>query len=428
MNCEILETLYVRSNGDIPCNDDAGEQLLLGRVEVEPAWTITDVFTGDSFRSLRGSLGAGAAPWSQCERCAWLRPFEEYSDSLAVRRIRKVQIETSLSCNLRCPGCSNQQQVLTRPRPHMMAVELAAQLFDALATERYAVDEIEYCGQGEPLLHPKFPHFVSLAREAYPEAVQRVITNGNVDYAKATGREGINEIFVSCDGARQSSYEQYRIGGKVERALRFMRDVPDNENGVRQRLIWKYILLDFNDSVEELQQAQHMAQDLGVDLLLFVLTHSEHRSERWLAANAAEIPILYPNVRTSVTPVQQRSAGIVPVDEWTVRGYRRPKVLFAVDQLTFDGTRLECAGWGWVPHGVESIAVDVDGRPLGTLTGHLPRPDVGDVHPHVGPRSGFAGHIAGDLPTTGVHRIDVVLTPLRGRPVRIGRRYEFGRV
>lgn len=33
MNCEILETLYLKSNGLIPCNDDVGEEVILGRVD-----------------------------------------------------------------------------------------------------------------------------------------------------------------------------------------------------------------------------------------------------------------------------------------------------------------------------------------------------------------------------------------------------------
>jgi len=187
-----------------------------------------------------------------------------------------------------------------------MPISMYLCLLDSLRNQSYSVDQIEYCGQGEPLLHPKFSSFISLARGHLPSAIQRVITNGNVDYAKATGRQGMEEIFVSCDGLYQANYERYRVGGNVDRAIQFMRDVPKIENGIRQHLIWKYILFEFNDSIAEIEAAQRLAQELGVDTMLFVGTHSTYRSEYWLNGRTHEFPILYPNVATSVTPVQQR--------------------------------------------------------------------------------------------------------------------------
>ena len=164
MNCEILETLYVRSNGDIPCNDDAGEEVLLGRVDIDdPRWSIDKVFDAAPFTELRNKLSAGEAPWSQCQRCAWLRAHEPTADALAARRITKLQVEPSLRCNLRCPGCSNQAQSATRNRPHIMPIKMFECLLDSLHAQHYSVDQVEYCGQGEPLLHPnllvlRLPH------------------------------------------------------------------------------------------------------------------------------------------------------------------------------------------------------------------------------------------------------------------------------
>lgn len=222
-----------------------------------------------------------------------------------------MQVEASLACNLRCPGCSNGRQIRTRPKPFVLPEQTLAALVRALREERYQVDEVEYCGQGEPLLHPRFPELVDLVRSSLPEARRRVITNGNVDYSAATGRRPLDEIFVSCDGVRQPSYEKYRVRGDVEMALRFMADVPPVLDGVPQTLVWKYILFEFNDSDAEIAEAQRRAQDLGVDQLLFVFTHSAFRSTRWTVANAAEFPMLYPNVTTSATPVhdQRRREG-----------------------------------------------------------------------------------------------------------------------
>jgi hypothetical protein len=427
MNCEILETLYVRSNGDIPCNDDAGETVILGRVEADPEWSIGEVLDGPRFVTIREALSAGAAPWPECARCAWLRSGEALADGLAARRIRKLQIEPSLRCTLKCPGCSNQLQTQTRPRPHVMPLELFARLLESLVEGGWSVGEIEYCGQGEPLLNPNFARLVAAGREMLPAAVQRVITNGNADYARATGRQGIEEIIVSCDGARQASYGQYRIGGDVERALRFLRDAPPVENGVAQRRIWKYVLFEFNDSDEELEQAQHMAQEMGVDLLVFVLTHSCHRSERFTEANAGDIPLHYPNVVSSITPVNDRDAfAMTGLGDWRVTGLRRREVSFAVDRLAGHARHLECDGWAFAPNGIQTIEVAVDGRVLGPVRRGLRRPDVERLHPAAGSSAGFGGRVAAELPDSGTHRVELILRGESGRRIRIRRRYRFG--
>ena len=305
MNCEILEPLYVRSNGDIPCNCDTGEQVLLGRIAPEePSWDIDKVLANSSYTHIRATLSAGVAPWGDiCTQCAFFRRDEAYSDNLTLRRIRKIQIEPSLACNLACPCCSNMTQIHSRPKPHLMKLEVLETLFQSLSQNSFSsVGEILYAGQGDPLMHPNFSEFVRLVRKYQPIAHQYLCTNGNFDYRKTTQGEFIDTIFVSCDGAFQQSYEQYRIGGDVNKAIQFMKDVPKTGDGRKQRLIWKYILFEFNDTDEELIAAQHLANSIGVDTLQFVFTHSRFKSVKYRPENFADVPIKYPNVITSVTP------------------------------------------------------------------------------------------------------------------------------
>ena len=120
-------------------------------------------------------------------------------------------------------------------------------LLIALKAEQYTVSEFEYCGQGEPLTHGDFRRFVRLARQYYPTATQRLITSGNFDYQETIGEDAIDQIYVSCDGLYQHSYEKYRRGGNVAKALKFMADIPKVLNNIRQHIIWKYILFEFND-------------------------------------------------------------------------------------------------------------------------------------------------------------------------------------
>jgi hypothetical protein len=315
VNCEILHTLYVRSNGDVPCNDDAGEQVLLGRIDLRnERWKVGSLLTNHNYRRIREGWGHRELPWPKaCAHCAFFRPNEATADHLVHKRIRKLQIEPSVGCRLSCPGCLGRLQARVRASSPHMDLQLFERVLRSLRDEGYAVREIEYCGQGEPLLHPEFPQFVRLARSYFPGTLQRLITSGNFDYREATDGEWIDEIIVSCDGLHQASYAQYRIGGRADRAIQFMRDAPRTIAGRQQSMIWKYILFEYNDSDDEIRSAQCLAQELAVHAMLFVFTHSKGKSRRYTLHNVPDFPIAFPNIHTNGTPIHYRHSGNPPI-------------------------------------------------------------------------------------------------------------------
>ena len=404
MNCEILSTLYIRSNGDIPCNDDAGEKIILGNVTANSSgWDAVSLFQNSNYEKIRDSLRDGVAPWPDtCSRCAFFRPNEPFVDLLAKRTIHKLQVEPSLACNLRCPCCSNLAQVRTRPRPFRMSLELFEATLSGLRGAIFDVVEIEYCGQGEPLLNPDFPQFIRLAREYFPDTKQRLITNGNFSYWKATGGNRLDEIFVSCDGVHQRSYQQYRRNGNVDVAIQFMRDVPRSIGGKSQVLVWKYILFEFNDSDAEIYAAQKLAQEIEVDTMLFVFTHSRYRSQRYSANNAASFPVHFPNVITNATPVHYQDSELPNLTLCSVE-----------DAFIDDDKWLKIRGWAVSHEGITAVRLAVDGQVIGYARVGLPRPDILATYAGFSElNSGFdfAGPLPGQVPDKPV--IDVtVLTP-----------------
>jgi hypothetical protein len=88
----------------------------------------------------------------------------------------------------------------------------------------------------------------------------------------------------------------------LDKVLQFINDCPEFVKGNRQTLIWKYILFSHNDTEAELIEAQDLAKRLGVECLLFTLTHSEGRSDRYTLETIGSIPIHYANVSTNAHP------------------------------------------------------------------------------------------------------------------------------
>lgn len=429
MNCEILEKLYIRSNGDIPCYDDAGETILLGRVEPDnPDWDIRTVFDNPSYRHIRTALRNGMPPWPEtCSRCALLRPDKPFSDRLSKRRIRTLQVEPSLACNLRCPGCTQGAQIRTRPKPFLMPLELFDTALRSLRRHGFRLGEVEYCGQGEPLLHPGFARFVEAARKTTPEAGQRLITSGNFDYWKTTGGVALDEIFVSCDGLYPQNYVKYRIGGDARLPLAFMRDAPRQVEGRRQKMIWKYILFEFNDNDDEICAAQRMAQDIGIDLLMFVFTHSAYKSQRYSAANASELPILFPNVATSATPIHERESVAAVSTGWRLvkRHHWKDGMCMLDEVAVIGGSALRVRGWALAKTRIDAIEVELNGRPVGRTRLTINRPDVLRAHPNYeNQSSGFDLRVHGLAPQ-GLQLIGITLFLENLQQVKFKRRYHF---
>ena len=392
MNCAILSTLYVRANGEIPCYDDAGAQITLSHVCADRQFLAEMELDNHNYQHIRQALKAGRPPWTDvCGRCAMLRPAEPFSDLLATKRIRTLQVEPTLACALDCPGCSRLMDLRQRRRPHKLTPPDFDTLLTGLQRASYAIELIEYCGNGEPLNNPQFADFVKTARRCYPHTRQRVVTNGNFCYDQKLASVHIDEFMISCDGARQSSYEQYRRGGYIERVFAFMRAIPAEIAGYRQKKIWKYILFEFNDTDEELLLAQSLMPDLGVDELVFVRTHSQCRSARF-DAGGDRLPIVAERVFFDTTPIQQRSHVVyVPKHLIAPCALNGDRGLVMVDELAAEtASKLKLRGWLLTDHPVE-LTIFANNMPVaGKLEKSLARPDVQAQYPRFhGKESGF---------------------------------------
>jgi hypothetical protein len=98
----------------------------------------------------------------------------------------------------------------------------------------------------------------------------------------------IDLIIFSIDGARQDSYQRYRVNGDLHRALvnmeALVRACERAGTAKRVEIIWQYILFEWNDSDEEVAEARQRAAEMGVPLK-WVFTHSEGASKRYTAGS-----------------------------------------------------------------------------------------------------------------------------------------------
>jgi len=439
MDCVIPEVLYLQGNGVFSCHDDAG--IVIALAQLDDGFSLRTLLDGP-YDHMRRELAAGRVPWpGVCERCGFFRPQEPYR-SRPTHRITTFQVETTLRCTLACPGCTRLDEIRTRSGPASLTVDRFEQVLTTAAAEGVHIECIEYCGHGEPLAHRDFHRFVAAARRILPHTRQRLITNGNYSYRAVIQDQHVDEIIVSCDGATAATYPIYRKYGDFAVVQAFIADAV--RATPRPCVVWKYILFDFNDSTPELERAQDLAMAHGVDVLLFVVTHSEGRSRRYTEHNVAELLRLVPFANVNTTPVletgSRRQAGLLARSRLRRGSWQRafdatvgalarraPGPLRPPAALHVDETRLLASGAihvrGWAHDGHEAferLTVHRNGQEIGRALLGQPRPDVRRAFGRLrSERLGFAA--ARDLPDARVGSFDLELHAKRAGSARIER-------
>jgi MoaA/NifB/PqqE/SkfB family radical SAM enzyme len=125
--------------------------------------------------------------------------------------------------------------------------------------------------QGEPYLHPEFTNLVVIARKH--RMYTATSTNGHYlddERARLTVQSGLDRLIISIDGASQATYEQYRVGGNLEKVLEGAKRMVDWKrrlNSPTPHIIFQFLVVKPNE--HELDQIHSLARQIGVDEVVF---------------------------------------------------------------------------------------------------------------------------------------------------------------
>jgi pyruvate-formate lyase-activating enzyme len=198
----------------------------------------------------------------------WLARWEHRGLRTELRSLPiKLILEATNICNLSCPACFTGDGQVGRARSHM-SLELYHKLLEELGPTLW---RIELCNWGEPLLGR---HVVPMIEAASERGISTLIsTNFSVPFDAARAerlvRSGLTVLGVSIDGARQESYEQYRVGGDLETVLRNCRLMLEAKRKLGSKtpaLNWSFPV--FPHNVEDVDLARSMARDLEMTFVV----------------------------------------------------------------------------------------------------------------------------------------------------------------
>ena len=176
-----------------------------------------------------------------------------------------IAVEPTTSCNLRCPECPSGLRSFTRPTG-MLQPETFTRLIKEL---RPWLSQLTFYFQGEPFLNPAFLDLVEIA-------VKNGIytsTSTNAHYLKyetavRTVKSGLHRILISIDGSTQEAYEQYRIGGQLEKVLEGTRNLiraKQELGSSTPHIVFQFLVVKPNE--HQIPEMEALAREAGVDEL-----------------------------------------------------------------------------------------------------------------------------------------------------------------
>jgi len=304
----MCHSLYVKANGELPCWDDVGEELVLRTLDANRLQEGTErsVFYSPELQHIRQSFLAGKDPHPEfCSRCA-VRGHGGGHIGLRLGTMELLHLEASYLCHLSCPQCipAALRHELKAPPYHLSPAMLEGLLRQLRSEGVRHIKVVHFEGRGDPLMNPWMDQLMALTKSAYPDAYTMATTHGSYPYKPWVVESGLDMLRVSIDGAFDKSYEKYRVGGSLATALKFLRDVRDHKRrlGKDLRVQWKYILFEWNDSDDEITRAADLADELDAGLR-FCLTHSPGRSQRFTteATLRSKLSSLAPNAAIETT-------------------------------------------------------------------------------------------------------------------------------
>src|SRR5882757_6389723 len=178
-----------------------------------------------------------------------------------------ISFEPTTSCNLRCPECPSGLRAFTRPTG-MLQKDFFTDTIDQLSRELlYLI----FYFQGEPYLNPSFLDMVAYAsgKGIY------TATSTNAHYlndknAKRTVESGLDRLIISIDGTTQDVYEQYRVGGRLEKVLEGARNIVGWKKELKSRtpfVFFQFLVVRPNE--HQLEDIRRLAAEIGVDEVRF---------------------------------------------------------------------------------------------------------------------------------------------------------------
>ena len=178
-----------------------------------------------------------------------------------------ISFEPTTSCNLRCPECPSGLREFTRPTGMLQKSFFKETIDDIHQQLLYLI----FYFQGEPFLNPDF---LEMVKYAHQKGIYTA-TSTNAHYltdekAKQTVESGLDRLIISVDGTTQDVYQQYRVGGNLNKVLEGAKNIVKWKKELKSNtpfIFFQFLVVKPNEhQIEEIKQ---LGASIGVDQVRF---------------------------------------------------------------------------------------------------------------------------------------------------------------
>lgn len=174
-----------------------------------------------------------------------------------------ISVEPTTSCNLRCPECPSGLRAFTRPTGMLEKNFFKTTIDDIYKELMYLI----FYFQGEPFLNPDF---LDMVKYAHQKNIYTA-TSTNAHYltdenAKRTVESGLDRLIISVDGTTQEVYQQYRIGGKLNKVLEGAANIVKWKKELKSKtpfIIFQFLVVKPNE--HQIYDVKKLGKQIGVD-------------------------------------------------------------------------------------------------------------------------------------------------------------------
>lgn len=178
-----------------------------------------------------------------------------------------ISFEPTTSCNLRCPECPSGLREFTRPTG-MLQKSFFEQTIDEIYQQLWY---LIFYFQGEPFLNPQFLEMVTYAHK---KGIYTA-TSTNAHYltdenARKTVESGLDRLIISIDGTTQDVYEQYRVGGNLEKVIAGAKNIVKWKKELKRKtpfVFFQFLVVKPNE--HQIEAIKKMGKEIGVDEVRF---------------------------------------------------------------------------------------------------------------------------------------------------------------
>jgi radical SAM protein with 4Fe4S-binding SPASM domain len=178
-----------------------------------------------------------------------------------------ISFEPTTSCNLRCPECPSGLREFTRPTGMLEKSFFEKTIDDIHKNLLYLI----FYFQGEPYLNPSFLDMVKYASEK--KIYTATSTNAHYltdEKAKKTVESGLDRLIISIDGTTQDVYQQYRVGGKLEKVIEGAKNIVKWKKELKSKtpfVFFQFLVVKPNE--HQIEEIKKIAKQVGVDEVRF---------------------------------------------------------------------------------------------------------------------------------------------------------------